>query len=407
MSAIGRKRCVSRFSDDRPGRVVFARIARLSSRRAAVIDQVELARFATIDDGANVILSELVAAHGERIIRRWTEKVRGTLHPAAMPRLELVDHLPGFLTEIADALRSREHPDGSPTAIEHGVQRFTLGFSLDAVVREYGALREAIAELAAAEGVVVDSAERDTLFACVITGIADAVSEYQRQRDAERDRQTSEHFAFLAHELRNPLGTAVTALSMLRRGQSVSDDRLLGFADRSLTKMHDLLERSLRLAQVGSGITLRREKTMMRPLLDDAIASASADAEAKGVSLVLHVDVDGHVDVDVRLIHSAVTNLVRNAVKFTHDGSSVEIRGHVAATRMTIEVEDRCGGWLAGKVDTAFVPFVQLGSDRSGYGLGLAIAKQAADAHGGSIRIQNLPGKGCVVVLELPVALPD
>jgi len=46
---------------------------------------------------------------------------------------------------------------------------------------------------------------------------------------------------------------------------------------------------------------------------------------------------------------------------------------------------------------------VGLDSGQSGFGLGLAIAKQAADAHGGSIRVQNLPGKGCVFVLELPV----
>ena len=49
-------------------------------------------------------------------------------------------------------------------------------------------------------------------------------------------------------------------------------------------------------------------------------------------------------------------------------------------------------------------PFVRLDNRQTGFGLGLAIAKQAVDAHGGSIRVQDLPGKGCVFVLEVPIA---
>jgi signal transduction histidine kinase len=105
--------------------------------------------------------------------------------------------------------------------------------------------------------------------------------------------------------------------------------------------------------------------------------------------------------VDIRLIRSAVTNLLRNGVKYSHAGI-VELRSHVANGRIIIEVEDACGGLEPGKVEAAFAPFVRLESDQSGFGLGLAIAKQAVDAHGGSIRVQNLPGKGCIFILELP-----
>jgi signal transduction histidine kinase len=73
--------------------------------------------------------------------------------------------------------------------------------------------------------------------------------------------------------------------------------------------------------------------------------------------------------------------------------------------RLVIEVEDCCGGLPPGKVEEAFAPFVRLDTKQSGFGLGLAIAKQAVDAHGGAIRVQNLPGKGCVFVLELPVVI--
>ena len=64
---------------------------------------------------------------------------------------------------------------------------------------------------------------------------------------------------------------------------------------------------------------------------------------------------------------------------------------------------DCCGGLSPGKVEEAFAPFTRFDERQSGFGLGLAISKQAAEAHGGSIRVQNLPGKGCIFVLELPV----
>jgi signal transduction histidine kinase len=117
------------------------------------------------------------------------------------------------------------------------------------------------------------------------------------------------------------------------------------------------------------------------------------------------VENDERISLDTRLVRSALGNLVRNAVKYTSSGGVVEVRGHIANGRAVIEVEDRCGGLAPGKVEEAFAPFVRLDNRQSGFGLGLAIAKQAVDAHGGSIRVQNLPGKGCIFVLEFPVGL--
>jgi signal transduction histidine kinase len=124
------------------------------------------------------------------------------------------------------------------------------------------------------------------------------------------------------------------------------------------------------------------------------------------VALRFEVEEDVTIHVDQRLIRSALSNLVRNAVKFSHAGGSVVVRARCVAERVTIEVEDSCGGLPSGMVQQAFAPFAQLGADRSGFGLGLAIAKQAADAHQGVIRVQDLPGKGCIFSLELPVSQP-
>ena len=72
--------------------------------------------------------------------------------------------------------------------------------------------------------------------------------------------------------------------------------------------------------------------------------------------------------------------------------------------RVLIEVEDECGGIPEGQGDP-FQPFgAQRGTDRTGLGLGLAIARKAVRAHGGDIHIHNMPGKGCVFSIEVPLA---
>lgn len=351
-------------------------------------------------------LSEFLTGHGERVLESWRGLVSGTLHPQAMPRLELVDHLPEFVQLIAESLRDPEALDTDRVAAAHGGQRLGLGFSLDGVVREYGALQQAILGAALAHGVVVTERERAALAAAVIDGIAEAVTEYQRQRDAELQRHMNEHFAFIAHELRNPLGSCLSALGVLERKKVLNlSDRFSQVLHRGLMRMHELIDATLRAAQLASGVTLRREQLSLRTLLEDADSAAAANAEERSVSLTFKLEEEVELSVDQRLVQSALSNLVRNAIKFSHEGGAVEIRARSASGRVVIEVEDSCGGLPPEAVQKAFAPFAQLGADRSGFGLGLAIAKQAADAHGGSIRVQNLPGKGCIFALELP-ALP-
>lgn len=353
---------------------------------------------------------EVLAERSGEVMLRWKTIVRGTLAPESMPVVELVDHLPQFLDEVIGALReddglsaSYQKPEASQSAVEHGEQRLRLGFSLDSVVREYGALRDALVATARDAGVEVSFRNLQTIFDAIIDGIAHAVSEYSRQRDAELFRQHNEHVAFMAHELRNPLGSARMAVSLLKRnGQMPAEARGVAALDRGLQRMQEGIDHSLSVARAASGIALRRERTTLRTLLEDAEVGALIEAEDKGITLRLNVLHDTEMDVDVRLIGSAISNLVRNAVKYSCAGGSVEVRGSVVAGWTRVEVEDCCGGLPPGKVEEAFAPFVRLESNESGFGLGLAIAKQAVDAHAGTIRVQNLPGKGCIFVLELP-----
>ncbi|HVZ33686.1 MAG TPA: sensor histidine kinase [Polyangiaceae bacterium] len=355
-------------------------------------------------------VDEVLAANREVVIQRWKDLVRGKLAPESMPPLELVDHLPAFLDETVAALAddarrspSESVPEGLTTAAGHGAQRLRLGFRIDAVVHEFGALRNAIIQTLEQAGAPLRLPELQIIFDQMIQGIADSVSEYARQRDAELSRQANEHFAFIAHELRNPLSTATLAFQQLEaKGLLPSDDRGVSALRRGLAHASQLIEHSLQTARLASGIELRRQWTTLRALLEDAELGASSEAAAKGIELRLVVEQDARVHVDVRLIQSAVSNLLRNGVKYTPPAGRVDLRGRISDARLTIEVEDRCGGLAPGKVEAAFAPFVRMDDSESGFGLGLAIAKQAVEAHGGTIRVQNLPGTGCIFILELP-----
>ena len=356
-------------------------------------------------------LHEVLSSKRDEVVLRWKTQIAGKLAPDAMPPLELINHIPRFVTEIVAALRADAglsslgpSPDESTTAAGHGAQRLRLGFSLDSVVREYGALREAIVATARDAGAQPTLRELHVLFDSIVTGIAQAVTEYSRQRDAELQRQANEHFAFIAHELRDPLSAATSSFLFLKNsGQLPVGNRFVDSVERGLQRTRELVDQTLQIARVASGIELRRQSTMLKVLFEEAELSAASEAESKGVEIRLVIERDERINLDTRLVRSALGNLVRNGVKYTRSGGIVELRGSIADGRVVIEVEDCCGGLPPGKVEEAFAPFVRLDNRQTGFGLGLAIAKQAVDAHGGSIRVQDLPGKGCIFVLELPI----
>ena len=359
-----------------------------------------------------MVLHEVLSAKRDDVMRRWKAQIEGTIAPEAMPPLELADHIPQFVAEIAAALRADiglssfgPSPEESKSAAGHGAQRLRLGFSLDSVVREYSALHDAIVETARSEGTVLTYRELRVLVGAILTGVAHAVTEYSQQRDAELMRQANEHFAFIAHELRDPLSSATMAFQILKqRGHLPLMNRSVEALDIGLQRTRQLVDQTLQVARVVSGIELRRQSTTLKSLFEDAQLTALSEAESKNIEIRSIVGSDREIRLDTRLVRSALGNLVRNGVKYTMAGGTVEMRGSINKERVIIEVEDCCGGLPPGKVEQAFAPFVRLDTNQTGFGLGLAIAKQAVDAHAGTIRVQNLPGKGCVFVLELPIA---
>lgn len=357
-------------------------------------------------------LPEALVAQRDEIVRRWASEVKRQLADPSISTGELVDHVPKFIEELAATLReATELQQALPgvtlagsSAAEHGSQRFRLGFDIDAVVREYGWLHRCILETAAAHGVVVTLDELRTLIEAINEGIVDATNQYTRQRDVELARRSGEHFAFVAHELRNPLGSAEMAYSSLVKKGLLPENPMSKLLGRGLRRAKDLIENTLALMLAGQMSELRRTKIKLSELVEDAVHESEPAAADKNVTVSIDTKSDAHIDVDERLMRSAVTNLVGNAVKFTHVGGTVGIHWKAEQDRVVLYVDDTCGGLPAGAAEKMFAPFVQLGVNRTGFGLGLAIARQALQAHGGNISVRDRPGVGCTFVIELPTS---
>jgi signal transduction histidine kinase len=112
------------------------------------------------------------------------------------------------------------------------------------------------------------------------------------------------------------------------------------------------------------------------------------------------------VTADPQLLGSAIFNLLQNAFKYTVANGTVVLRVRSDGGAVSIEVEDECGGLPEENAEAFFTPFGERrGKDRTGLGLGLSISRKAVRESGGDIRAHNLPGKGCVFSIELPLTM--
>ncbi|MEJ7730438.1 MAG: HAMP domain-containing sensor histidine kinase [Polyangiaceae bacterium] len=354
-------------------------------------------------------LADILDAEREAVVQRFADRIFQTTDVPTLDREDVINSLRAFLAELVAELADEQQSeplelpaDPIASAIEHGGQRFTLGYDIGTLVREYGALRDILFLVMEESGQVFTFREMRIVSKFFIGGIADASAKYCQERDEELRRQTSRHLGFLAHELRNPVSSMRLAFTVLEnKGKLDLEDRAVGVLGRSMAKLGALIDHALMGARLESGAELNVETIAVREFLEELVAETASEAEDKAISIHLACSVD-HVVADPKLLHSAMANLVRNAVKFTHRGGTIQLRVGRTADRFVLQVEDGCGGLPEGRAQTLFEPFVQAGSDRSGFGLGLAIAKQAADAHQGSLRVRDVPGSGCVFVLELP-----
>ena len=223
-------------------------------------------------------------------------------------------------------------------------------------------------------------------------------------RLAANDEARRTLLADVSHELRTPLTVMQGTLEGVLDGVYPADEahlRPVLDETRVLSRLIDDL-RTLSLSEAGA-LRLHREPTDLEALLADVIASHRATADETGVQLDLEVSGLRPIQVDPARIRQVVTNLVANAVRFTPAGGRIVLAAVGSADAVTIRVSDTGPGMSADEVEHAFDRFYR-SPGSSGSGLGLSIARNLVEAHGGRIGLTSEPGAGTTVEVVLPLA---
>ncbi len=239
--------------------------------------------------------------------------------------------------------------------------------------------------------------------------------EFERAARAEAERvgrMKDEFLATLSHELRTPLN-AIFGWTQLMKGGGIEPKLLaegIDVIDRNVRAQTRLIEDLLDMSRVISG-KLRLDVQYLDPSqsIDAAVETVRPAAEAKGIRIEKILDPQsGPISGDPGRIQQIFWNLLSNAIKFTPRGGKVQVLLERVDSHLEITVADTGQG-----ISREFLPYVfdrfrqaDAAANRrhGGLGLGLAIAKQLVELHGGSIRVESKgPGKGTAFIVSLPL----
>jgi heavy metal sensor kinase len=212
-----------------------------------------------------------------------------------------------------------------------------------------------------------------------------------------------------SHELRTPLANLRTELELALRRSREPDELLAAVrsaADES-ERLSALAEDLLVLARLHDGrLPVRPEPTQVGALMAQVADSFAGRAAAQAVALDTNVDGEGTALVDPTRIRQALGNLVDNALRHTPTGGWVRMQLRRSPGSLSLAVVDSGEGFPEALLADAFDPFRRgdpaRSRDHGGAGLGLAIVRAVAEAHGGRVAASNNPGGGATVELVLP-----
>ena len=235
---------------------------------------------------------------------------------------------------------------------------------------------------------------------------------YQQASDANRLKD--EFLGTLSHELRTPLNAILGYARMLRGGiftDPAKQARALEILERNAHVLTQIVEDVLDVSRITSGkLRLNVQEIQLASVVSDAVATILPAADAKGVTVQAAFD---HVALavmgDPERLQQVVWNLLANAVKFTPRGGTVRVQLREADSHAEVIVSDTGRGIAAEFLPHLFERFRQADSrfsrEHGGLGLGLAIAREIVETHGGTIQASSPgEGRGATFTVRMPMA---
>ncbi len=235
-----------------------------------------------------------------------------------------------------------------------------------------------------------------------------------RARLNQSDSTIAEFVGRLAHELRSPLGAILMWAHVLRTAGDADRDVAVAAIEASARGQSKLIAQLLDVARALAG-RLRIERVVLdlREPVRTAVEAATPAAVARSLSMKLSIP-DGpvHVKGDQVRLRDMVSHLVGNAIKFTQDGGTIEVRLMASVDTARIVVRDTGRGVARDDLPDIFTAFRSSNDvgDRpvaGGLGLGLAFVRLLAELHGGSISVASDGlDRGATFVVEIPLQIP-
>ena len=351
------------------------------------------------------------------------------------PTEHLLDHIPALIRELAEYVRAPEaEAVAANTAViskarELGELRHTQSASVHQLLAEYRLLGGILANFvqtelqqlgvspAAAEAVEVLRRLNDAIWLLMQTTVNTFVAEYTGTISSHSARLESFN-RMVSHELRQPLGTLMYALPVLKaetmRGDTARQAHLFAVMERNilrLTQLMEQLEGLSRLRSAGADAP-DVQRTSVATVAWEVARQLREMADARGVEIRVTEPLPELV-IDMARLELILMNLMSNAVKYsdpnkTHRLVSVEAAPTTDAAAVRIAVCDNGLGIPADHLTTVFRRFTRAHAARDselgvrGSGLGLAIAAECAEAVGGHIRVESTVGLGTTFFLDVP-----
>jgi len=210
----------------------------------------------------------------------------------------------------------------------------------------------------------------------------------------------------ISHELRSPLARLNVALELARAKANDETKPLIDRIENESSRLNEMISRLLVLSKLETGSeSFDRSEVNLTKIFEQIVADANFEAQAKGKAVRILEKDSVKVSGNENLLRSAIENVLRNAVRYTKDETTVEVKLSSANKHAVISVRDHGAGVPENELAKLFRPFYRVHAARErktgGIGLGLAIAERAVHAHQGTIKARNTEN-GLVVEISLP-----
>lgn len=215
----------------------------------------------------------------------------------------------------------------------------------------------------------------------------------------------------VSHELRSPLARIQVALALAADEPAEQRADYLNRIERDIERLNELIGEILSFARISQETEPAMGPVDLGELIADITEAASLEGRPRQIRLQVECPASIRVQANEELLHRAIENVIRNALRHSQVGGTVSlVVRHVDRSEIEIRIEDQGPGVPVERLADIFQPFVRLsparGEQGSGGGIGLAIAQAAVERHHGQIQASNRPEGGLCISIRLPADRP-